>query len=100
MNSRRLNSSRPSRLYHPRLRCSLRHRLLPCSLPRRWRRCSLVELMLQFIRCRTAKLLKDIAAQYGINHAAVAKLNNLANHSILEAGTGIADSVREFLSSF
>ena len=34
---------------------------------------------------QNGEMLKDIAAQYGINHAAVAKLNNLASNSILEA---------------
>ena len=38
---------------------------------------------------QNGELLKDIAAQYGINHAAVAKLNNLANNSILEAGQAL-----------
>lgn len=33
--------------------------------------------------------LKDIAGHYGVNHAAIAKLNNLANNSILEAGQAL-----------
>ena len=33
--------------------------------------------------------IKDIAGQYGVNHAAIAKLNNLANNSILEAGQAL-----------
>ena len=35
---------------------------------------------------QNGEMLKDIATQYGVTHAAIAKLNNLANHSILEAG--------------
>ena len=38
---------------------------------------------------QNGEMLKDIAAQYGINHAAIAKLNNLANNSILEAGQAL-----------
>lgn len=38
---------------------------------------------------QNGEMLKDVAAQYGINHAAVAKLNNLANNSILEAGQAL-----------
>ncbi len=33
--------------------------------------------------------IRDIAGQYGVNHAAIAKLNNLANNSILEAGQAL-----------
>lgn len=33
--------------------------------------------------------LKDIAGEYGVNHAAIAKLNNLVNNSILEAGQAL-----------
>ena len=38
---------------------------------------------------QNGEMLKDVAAQYGINHAAIAKLNNLANNSILEAGQAL-----------
>ncbi|MYH61832.1 MAG: LysM peptidoglycan-binding domain-containing protein [Caldilineaceae bacterium SB0675_bin_29] len=38
---------------------------------------------------QTGQSLKDIAGQYGVNHASLAKLNNLANNSILEAGQSL-----------
>ena len=38
---------------------------------------------------QTGQSLRDIAGQYGVNHAALAKLNNLANNSILEAGQAL-----------
>lgn len=38
---------------------------------------------------QNGEMLKDVAAKYGINHAAVAKLNKLANNSILEAGQAL-----------
>ena len=45
--------------------------------------------------------LKDIAGQYGVNHAAIAKLNNLANNSILGAGQALripSESALELLA--
>lgn len=38
---------------------------------------------------RNGELLKDIAGQYGVNHAAIARLNNLTNRSILEEGQAL-----------
>ena len=38
---------------------------------------------------QTGQSLKDVAGMYGANHAAIAKLNNLANNSILEAGQAL-----------
>lgn len=38
---------------------------------------------------RNGELLKDIAGHYGVNHAAIARLNNLTNRSILEEGQAL-----------
>ncbi len=38
---------------------------------------------------QSGELLTAIAEQYGVNHAAIAKLNNLTNNSILEVGQAL-----------